>query len=52
MNILLLLPRVMQKDIHFTYKSKFTTQNNLKVEIILNYFRIMTEEQRKQFAAL
>ena len=24
MNILLLLPRVMQKDIHFTYKSKFT----------------------------
>lgn len=27
MNILLLLPRVMQKDIHFTYKSKFTIQN-------------------------
>ena len=26
-NIRLLLPRVMQKDIHFTYKSKFTIQN-------------------------
>ena len=42
----------MQKDIHFTYKSKIHHSKYLKVEIILKYFPDLTEEQRKQFAAL
>ena len=51
MNILLLLPRVMQKDIHFTINQN-SPFKILKVEIILKYFPDLTEEQRKQFAAL
>ena len=53
MNIRLLLPRVMQKDIHFTYTYlKLHHSKHKEVEIILKYFPDLTEEQRKQFAAL